>query len=130
MLTLDHTGHDLYREETMDDLQKFYDHFAKGKINNGWLQTPHLRLSLLALAGSTVRTVVERPLDVTTFPVPETRNRKVYLDGSNMSLSLNEPCAASTVTYEGHSLTDSIVSSDNGTNYRSERTTNRSSLFT
>ena len=32
----------------MDELQRFYDCFAKGKTKNGWMDTPRLRLSLRA----------------------------------------------------------------------------------
>jgi predicted acyl esterase len=92
----------------MDDLQRFFDHFAKG-VNNGWLDTPHLRLTLLSMVGSVVPAVVERPENATTFPLPETNMEKLFLDASNSTLSLEKPSQESKATYESHSLTDTIV---------------------
>ena len=94
----------------MDELQKFYDHFAKDKKDNGWLQTPPMRLSLLAMAGSIARTIVERPEKTTTFPLSNTVSKKLLLDSSNMTLGLSSPSEESNVSYDSHSLTDSIVS--------------------
>lgn len=93
----------------MEDLQKFYDHFAKGK-DNGWQNTPHLRLSLLSMVGSVVPTVIERPEQATTFPLPETKVKRLFFDASNMTLGPGKPSHKSKATYEGHSLTDTIVS--------------------
>lgn len=102
-------GHDLYKKDNMDDLQKFYDYFAKG-IDNGWLETPRLRLTLLAMVGSVVPSVVERPEEISTFPLPRARYRKLFLDTTRMTLEPTKPIEETCVTYEGHSLTDQIVS--------------------
>ncbi|KAH4237127.1 hypothetical protein HBH68_203270 [Parastagonospora nodorum] len=102
--------HDVYKKDKMDDLQKFYDCFAKGK-DNGWHDTPRLRLSLLSMVSSVVRSVVERPEDTTTFPLPCTYLKKLYFDASGLALQLDssKPTAAAKATYEGHSLTDQIT---------------------
>ncbi|KAF2117227.1 Alpha/Beta hydrolase protein [Lophiotrema nucula] len=98
---------DLYKKENMDDLQKFYDHFTKGK-DNGWQYTPHLRLSLLSMVGSVVPSVIERPEDTTTYPLPQTKLKKLFFDASKMTLGPSQPSQLSKATYEGHSLTDTI----------------------
>jgi hypothetical protein len=92
----------------MDDLQKFFDCFAKSK-DNGWYNTPRLRLSLLSMVSSVVPSVVERAENTTTFPLPRTYMKKLYLDASNMQLEPNKPAAVAKSTYEGHSLTDQVV---------------------
>lgn len=38
--------HDLYQKSTNDDLQLFFDKYAKG-IDNAWEKTPKVRVSLL-----------------------------------------------------------------------------------
>ncbi|KAF5843953.1 hypothetical protein GGP41_001452 [Bipolaris sorokiniana] len=100
--------HDLYKKENMDDLQKFYDCFAKGR-DNGWHSTPHLRLTLLSMVSSVVPSVIERPENTTTFPLPRTYLKKLYFDASTMDLNTNKPVTAAEATYEGHSLTDHIA---------------------
>lgn len=37
--------HDLYQKETNDELQRFFDHYTKG-IENGWEETPRVRISI------------------------------------------------------------------------------------
>ncbi|KAL3477027.1 Alpha/Beta hydrolase protein [Aspergillus californicus] len=38
--------HDLYQPDTIEDLQKFFDHYLK-EANNGWENTPRVRLATL-----------------------------------------------------------------------------------
>lgn len=100
--------HDLYRPEAMDDLQRFYDFYAKG-IKNGWeTETPRVRLTLLAYDGSFAKTVEERPEE--QWPPVSHRNIRYYLDAHNKSLASSQPLAPSTIAYESHSLTDCSVS--------------------
>lgn len=48
-------GHDLYSVEANDDLQRFFDFYAKG-IENGWEKdTPRIRLTLLGYENSPAR---------------------------------------------------------------------------
>jgi hypothetical protein len=95
----------------MDDLQKFYDYFAKNQHDNGWTETPPLRLSLIAMYGSTVRGVTERPEPETTFPLSRMRFKKFHLDSRTMIADSSQPAEESTSSYEAHHLTDQVVSS-------------------
>ncbi|KAJ5725006.1 Alpha/Beta hydrolase protein [Penicillium malachiteum] len=95
--------HDIYKPEAMDDLQRFYDYFAKG-IENGWEKdTPRVRLSLLGYDGSSARTVVERPED--QWPLARQCTTRYYLNAANSSLEATKPSRVATATHEGHSLT-------------------------
>lgn len=93
----------------MDDLQKFYDYFAKGKTDNGWHETPHLRLSLIGFNGSVVPTVEERgETGDSTFPLSRTVNRKFFLDNSSMTLRTSAPFEVGVASYDGHSNTAEV----------------------
>lgn len=94
----------------MDDLQKFYDYFAKGHMDNGWHDTSPIRLSLLSCHGSVARSIEERPESDKTFPLERTRNVKFHLDARNKSIGLARPDQESIVSYESHSMTDEVVS--------------------
>lgn len=94
----------------MDDLQKFYDCFAKGKLDNGWMETPQLRLSLIAMYGSIARTIKERPEAGSSFPLSRTKAVKYFLDASTMQLVAQRPVNESRALYEAHSLTGQAVS--------------------
>jgi len=96
--------HDLYRDEAVDDLQKFFDFYARG-VQNGWQQTPPIRLSLIGFHNSPARTVHERP-ESGTYPLERTQVRKFYLDANNMSLCSNMPSSPGETSFEGHHLTD------------------------
>ncbi|KAK5807698.1 hypothetical protein VI817_001956 [Penicillium citrinum] len=102
--------HDLYRSEAIDDLQRFFDFYAKG-VQIGWEEdTPRVRLSLLGYDGSYAKTVVERPEQ--EWPPARQNLTRYYLDGSSQSLVKAKPNAAASVTHEGHSLDDSSVCSN------------------
>ncbi|KAF7891786.1 hypothetical protein EAF00_008088 [Botryotinia globosa] len=73
--------HDLYQSDKNDDLQRFFDHFMIS-ANNGWENTPRIRLSLL---GYNRPNVVNRP--VTTYPPPEFQYQNFYLDTATNHLS-------------------------------------------
>lgn len=97
--------HDLHRPQAMEDLQKFYDHFAKG-VDNGWEKTPKLRLSLLAYNDSPARSIVERPEPEGVWPLPQTQMRKFYLDASTMTMSPDKATQTASTSFESHHLTD------------------------
>lgn len=102
--------HDLYRPEATDDLQRFFDFYAKG-LQNGWERdTPRVRLSLLGYDGSCAKTIVERPEQ--NWPPARRHLSRYYLDGSSKSLGKMQPDTAARVTHEGHSLVDSSVRSN------------------
>ncbi|KAL4919707.1 Alpha/Beta hydrolase protein [Aspergillus aurantiobrunneus] len=97
--------HDLYTPGAIDDLQRFYDFYAKG-IQNGWeTGTPKVRLSLLGYDGSFAKSVIERP--ETQWPPARHHREKLYLEAATRSLVLSKPGDASVTAHEGHSLTDS-----------------------
>lgn len=99
--------HDLYRPEAMDDLQRFYDFYAKG-IQNGWeIETPRVRLTLLGYDGSFVKTVEERVEE--QWPPASQHKVRYYLDAGNKTLAIAQPAVSSSVAHEGHSLTDCSV---------------------
>ncbi|KAJ5368994.1 uncharacterized protein N7496_008754 [Penicillium cataractarum] len=96
--------HDLYRPEAMDDLQRFYDFYAKG-IQNGWeTETPRVRLTLLGYDGSFAKSVEER--HEKQWPPASQQNIRCYLDAGNKTLISTQPVASSSIAHESHSLTD------------------------
>lgn len=64
---------DQYRPENTADLLKFYDHYCKG-IDNGWENTPRVRMSVLDPGGTDT---VGRPEE--SFPLARQQLRKLYL---------------------------------------------------
>lgn len=99
--------HDIYTPEATDDLQRFYDFYAKG-IENGWEKdTPRVRLTLLGYDGSHAKTVVERAEE--QWPPARQHSVKYYLDASTKSLTTEKPASTSSTSHQGHSLTASSV---------------------
>lgn len=99
--------HDLYRAEAVDDLQKFFDFYAKG-IENGWEKdTPRVRLSLLNYENSHAQKVVERPEG--QWPPSGQAMVLYYLDSATRSLKSQKPAELSSTSHESHSLSDSSV---------------------
>ncbi|KAE8327578.1 Alpha/Beta hydrolase protein [Aspergillus sergii] len=79
--------HDLYRREATDDLQRFYDYYAKG------------------YDGSITKTIVERPEE--QWPPAQQHIRRYYLDAATQSFSAVKPVDSASIAHEGHSLTAS-----------------------
>jgi uncharacterized protein len=104
----DYIGHDIYRDEISDELQKYFDRYAKG-IQNGWEDsTPPVRLSLLGFDHqSTAKTVLERPEE--SYPLKRQRLKTFYLDSKSRSLLGRIQAEEGETTYESHHLTDSAV---------------------
>ncbi|KAJ5298049.1 hypothetical protein N7508_008298 [Penicillium antarcticum] len=73
--------HDLYTVEANDDLQRFFDYYAKAK------------------------TIVER--SEKQWPSAHLRMERYYLDAATKSLSSSQPEAITATTHESHSFTDS-----------------------
>ena len=69
---------DYYTPENVEDLRKFFDHYLKG-IDNGWEQTPRVRLTILDPGGKNELNRIE-----TDFPVPGTVYKKLYLSGKKL----------------------------------------------
>ncbi|KAJ9637616.1 hypothetical protein H2204_004765 [Knufia peltigerae] len=94
--------YDLYRPEITDELQRFFDRYCKG-IENGWEHdTPPVRLSLLALDGSSTQTIVERP--ELEYPLSRQKLQAYYLDASSHTLSTRLASSSAKTSYDSHSL--------------------------
>ena len=94
-------GHDIYRDEINDELQRYFDRYAKG-VKNGWEDTtPPVRLSLLGFDHeSSAKTILERP--ESTYPLERQELRTFYLDSASRSLQMSIPAEEGQVTYENH----------------------------
>lgn len=82
--------HDLYDPYYTQDLKRFYDHYMKG-INNGWENTPRVRMAVLDPGGQDTVDRVEEE-----FPLMRQRLEKLYLDAANGTLSREKGAQAST----------------------------------
>lgn len=99
--------YDLYKAESNNDLQRFYDRYCKG-IMNGWEHdTPPLRLSLIGFDGS-VPSVIERAEK--GFPLSRQQLKKFYLDGATQKLEPSPIQKEFSISHEAHSLDASSVS--------------------
>jgi uncharacterized protein len=95
--------HDIYQKENLDDLQKFFDHFMKGK-ENGWQTTPAVRLSLL---GYNRPSVVNRAEP--SYPPPDFKYTTLFLDAKTSSLQAHPVLGPSTTSYQADSSSDNGV---------------------
>jgi predicted acyl esterase len=66
---------DLYTHD--DDLLKFYDYYLK-EIDNGWTDTPQIRISVLDPGGTDLVDIVEQE-----FPIERQELKKMYFDIDN-----------------------------------------------
>lgn len=71
---------DYYTPENVEDLRRFFDHYLKG-IDNGWEQTPRVRLSVLNPGGTDIVGRTEEE-----FPLARTQYRKLYLSAADSTL--------------------------------------------
>ncbi|RYC79713.1 hypothetical protein BFJ63_vAg17400 [Fusarium oxysporum f. sp. narcissi] len=94
---------DFYDDANQRDLLRFFDFYLHGKHDNGWDQTPRVRLSVLNLGMSHLNDTINRP--EAEFPLSRTRYTKYFL--SEKSLSLEAPSTFKTVAYD--SATGSAV---------------------
>lgn len=62
------------------DLMRFFDHYLKGK-DNGWEQTPRVRLSILDPGGEDTVDQAENE-----WPLARTQYTKLYLDAGDMTM--------------------------------------------
>lgn len=92
---------DQYSQEGEEDLRRFFDRYLKG-IQNGWEQTPQVRLSVLDPGGTDE---VNRP--ESEFPLARTQHRKLFLDVREGKLSCDPVAQESAMSYgaeEGKAL--------------------------
>lgn len=91
-LRIHNTGEwdDYYNSEHVDELRRFFDFYLKGE-DNGWKDTPRVRVSVLNPSGKDIVDRVEE-----AFPIPRTQYRRLYLDASSGGL-LWEPTRAESI---------------------------------
>jgi len=87
-----HEWPDLYVDENVEDLRRFFDHFLSA-ADNGWPATPPVRLSVLDPGGTDIVGRVERE-----FPLARAQYRKLYLTALP-SLDWQAPAAAGATTH-------------------------------
>ncbi|KAJ5930380.1 hypothetical protein N7466_005873 [Penicillium verhagenii] len=68
---------DYYADSSSRDLKRFFDHYLKGDVTNGWLATPKVRMTVLNFGLSTLDDTVSRP--ETEFPLARTAYTKLFL---------------------------------------------------
>lgn len=85
---------DYYTPENVEDLRRFFDHYLKG-IDNGWEQTPKVRLSVLNPGGKDVVGRAENE-----FPLARTEYHKLYLSATDNLLSETLPEKADSSVYQ------------------------------
>ncbi len=88
---------DLYNPKYANDLKKFFDHYMKD-IDNGWENTPRVRVSILDPGHG--QGITDRP--EADFPIPNQPLKKLYLDASDGSLKDAPVKAHATFAYEGN----------------------------
>jgi predicted acyl esterase len=84
---------DYYNPENIEDLRRFFDRYLKG-IENGWEDTPRVRISILDPGGTDE---VNRPEN--EWPLARTEYRKFYLDGNTNTLSPDPMEKESSISY-------------------------------
>ena len=104
-LRIHNTGEwdDYYNSEHVEDLRKFFDHYLKG-IDNGWEETPRVRLSVLNPGGKDIVDRAEKD-----FPLPQTEYRKLYLNCKEHNLSLKNPQNESRIQYDSDKRNAKVV---------------------
>ena len=90
----------------MDDLQRFYNYYAK-IIVNGWeTDTPKVRPTLLGYDDSFAKTAEERPQE--QWPPASQHKIRYYLDASSKYLLSTQPTVSGFIALEAHSLTHKL----------------------
>ncbi|KZM28339.1 uncharacterized protein EKO05_0010454 [Ascochyta rabiei] len=86
--------YDLYSEYATNDLKRFFDRYLKG-IDNGWEETSKVRFSVLPFDTSNAPEGIE----TTRYPIPEAKQTKFYLIGTN-TLSSQPSKESATASYQ------------------------------
>ena len=95
-LRIHNTGEwdDYYNEEHTEDLRRFFDRYLKGE-QNGWENTPRVRLSVLNPGGEDVVDRVEED-----FPIPRMQYKKLFLDAEESALEERPVSKECSVQYD------------------------------
>lgn len=94
---------DYYTPENVEDLRRFFDHYLKG-IDNGWENTPRVRLSVLNPGG---KDIVGR--EENEFPLARTVYQKLYLSATDHNLQTNLPQQEPIDTYQSTSAENKVT---------------------
>lgn len=94
--------YDYYTPENVEDLRRFFDRYLKG-IENGWEETPRVRLSVLNPGG---QDIVNRTED--EFSLARTQYRRLYLSASDGTLTPSLPESTATDTYVSEDTNSSV----------------------
>ncbi|KAK4047068.1 hypothetical protein OIV83_005631 [Microbotryomycetes sp. JL201] len=90
---------DLYEPANTDDLQKFFDYYLRGKTNNGWPETPRIRLAVLDFHNQGTDIVGKEEVE---YPLARQELVRFYLNAKTGTLETS-PCGnMSSVTYAAH----------------------------
>ena len=103
---------DYYTPENVEDLRRFFDHYLKG-IDNGWEQTPRVRLSVLNPGGTDIVGRAEED-----FPLARTQYHKLYLSAADSALLTSLPADQAMSEYQSDSARHEVTY-----RYRMERPT-------
>lgn len=103
---------DYYTPENVEDLRRFFDHYLKG-IDNGWEQTPRVRLSVLNPGGTDIVGRAEED-----FPLARTQYHKLYLSAVDSALLTSLPADQAVSEYQSDSARHEVTY-----RYRMERPT-------
>lgn len=103
---------DYYTPENVEDLRRFFDHYLKG-IDNGWEQTPRVRLSVLNPGGIDIVGRAEED-----FPLARTQYHKLYLSAADSALLSSLPADQAVSEYQSDSARHEVTY-----RYRMERPT-------
>lgn len=103
---------DYYTPENVEDLRRFFDHYLKG-IDNGWEQTPRVRLSVLNPGGTDIVGRAEED-----FPLARTQYHKLYLSAADSALLTSLPADQAVSEYQSDSARHEVTY-----RYRMERST-------
>lgn len=85
---------DLYTDAYMADLKKFFDHYLKGE-DNGWTETPRVRVGLLDPGGTNIDDQPE-----SEYPPARMQPMRFYLNPAAASLEPAPVAEASHVSYD------------------------------
>ena len=94
---------DYYTPENVEDLRRFFDHYLKG-IDNGWEQTPRVRLSVLNPGGTDIVGRAEEE-----FPLARTQYRKLYLSAADSTLCTTLPDQQAVSEYQSDSVRHEVT---------------------
>lgn len=103
---------DYYTPENVENLRRFFDHYLKG-IDNGWEQTPRVRLSVLNPGGTDIVGRAEED-----FPLARTQYHKLYLSAADSALLTSLPADQAVSEYQSDSARHEVTY-----RYRMERPT-------